>query len=78
MKNSTGGRNSESEVLIELAATIGGRSLDVIVGIADMKVSDDAGVTLVTHSVGSSIGVAVYDPQATNVLIESFGNSTIY
>ncbi len=27
-----------------------------------MKVSDDPGVTLVTHSLGSCIGVAVYDP----------------
>ena len=52
--------------------------MDFIVGIADVKVGDDAGVTLVTHSVGSSIGVAVYDRQATNVLIEGFGNSTIY
>ena len=27
-----------------------------------MKVSDDPGVTLATHSLGSCIGVAVYDP----------------
>jgi chemotaxis protein CheD len=27
-----------------------------------MKVSDDPGVTLVTHSLGSCIGLAVYDP----------------
>ncbi|MCK4389084.1 MAG: chemotaxis protein CheD [Desulfobacterales bacterium] len=36
--------------------------MNIIVGIADMKVSDDPGVTLVTHSLGSCIGVAVYDP----------------
>ena len=29
-----------------------------------MKVSDDRGVTLVTHSLGSCIGLAVYDPVA--------------
>jgi len=29
-----------------------------------MKVSDDPGVTLVTHSLGSCIGLAVYDPVA--------------
>lgn len=34
------------------------------IGIADMKVSDDRGVTLVTHSLGSCIGLAVYDPVA--------------
>ena len=36
----------------------------VNVSIADMKVSDDCGVTLVTHSLGSCIGLAVYDPVA--------------
>ncbi len=41
-----------------------GRALNCIVGIADMKVSDDPKVTLVTHSLGSCIGVAVYDPVA--------------
>ena len=38
--------------------------LNCIVGIADMKVSDDPKVTLVTHALGSCIGVAVYDPVA--------------
>ncbi len=32
-----------------------------IVGIADMKVSSDPKETLVTHSLGSCIGLAVYD-----------------
>ncbi|MBW1741183.1 MAG: chemotaxis protein CheD [Deltaproteobacteria bacterium] len=36
--------------------------MDVIVGVADMKVSDDPSVTLVTHSLGSCIGLTVYDP----------------
>ena len=36
--------------------------MDVIVGVADMKVSRDPRVILVTHSLGSCIGVAVYDP----------------
>ncbi len=38
--------------------------MNITVGIADMKVSDDPGVTLVTHSLGSCIGLAVYDPVA--------------
>ena len=36
--------------------------MDLIVGVADMKVSRDPHVILVTHSLGSCIGVAVYDP----------------
>jgi chemotaxis protein CheD len=38
------------------------KTLNVTIGIADMKVSGDPEVTLVTHSLGSCIGVAVYDP----------------
>jgi len=38
--------------------------LNVVVGIADMKVSKDPTATLVTHSLGSCIGLAVYDPVA--------------
>lgn len=38
--------------------------MNITVGTADMKVSDDPGVTLVTHSLGSCIGLAVYDPVA--------------
>ncbi|MBN1842034.1 MAG: chemotaxis protein CheD [Deltaproteobacteria bacterium] len=38
--------------------------MNINVGIADMKVSDDPDVTLATHSLGSCIGVAVYDPVA--------------
>ena len=39
-----------------------GQALNCIVGIADMKVSDDPNVILVTHALGSCIGLAVYDP----------------
>jgi len=38
--------------------------VDIVVGIADMKISDDPRVALVTHSLGSCIGLTVYDPQA--------------
>ncbi|MBN1841798.1 MAG: chemotaxis protein CheD [Deltaproteobacteria bacterium] len=38
--------------------------MNVTVGIADMKVSDDPAATLITHSLGSCIGVAIYDPVA--------------
>lgn len=36
--------------------------MDMKVGVGDMKVSNDLTVTLVTHSLGSCIGLAVYDP----------------
>ncbi len=36
--------------------------MNIIVGVADMQISDDPGVTLVTHSLGSCIGLTVYDP----------------
>ena len=36
--------------------------MNIIVGVADMKVSDDRGAILITHSLGSCIGVAIYDP----------------
>ena len=35
-----------------------------IVGVADMKVASMAGDVLVTHALGSCLGVAVYDPVA--------------
>jgi chemotaxis protein CheD len=35
--------------------------MDIIVGVSDMKVSNDIGSTLVTYSLGSCIGVAIYD-----------------
>lgn len=35
---------------------------DLIVGVGDMKVSDDPDTILATYSLGSCIGVAVYDP----------------
>lgn len=37
--------------------------MPVVVGVADMKVSNQAGHLLVTHALGSCIGVAIYDPQ---------------
>lgn len=36
----------------------------IIVGVADMKVSQQPGSMLITYSLGSCIGVAVYDPVA--------------
>lgn len=38
-------------------------SMNLIVGVSDMKVSNDPGAVLVTYSLGSCIGIAVYDPQ---------------
>lgn len=35
-----------------------------IVGVADMKIASAAGDVLVTHALGSCLGVAVYDPAA--------------
>jgi chemotaxis protein CheD len=35
-----------------------------IVGVADMKISKDVGDLIVTHALGSCLGVAVYDPAA--------------
>lgn len=34
----------------------------IVVDIADMRISDNPGDTLVTYSLGSCIGVAIYDP----------------
>ncbi len=36
----------------------------IIVGIADMRVSNDPSAILVTYSLGSCIGVSIYDPVA--------------
>lgn len=36
--------------------------MNIIVGVADMKVSNDPEAILVTHSLGSCIGLAIYDP----------------
>lgn len=38
--------------------------MEHIVGVADMKVSNRTGDTIVTDSLGSCIGLAIYDPQA--------------
>lgn len=36
--------------------------MDLVVGVADMKVSNDQADVLVTYSLGSCIGIAIYDP----------------
>ncbi len=38
--------------------------MNIVVGIADMKISNDPDVTIITHALGSCIGLVVYDPQA--------------
>ena len=37
----------------------------ITIGVADMKVSNDPEATLVTYSLGSCIGVAIYDPKVS-------------
>ncbi len=36
--------------------------MNIIVGVADMQVTNDPGCTLVTYALGSCIGVTIYDP----------------
>lgn len=36
----------------------------IVVGVADMQLSNDAGSALVTYALGSCIGVTIYDPIA--------------
>ncbi len=38
--------------------------MNIIVGVSDMKTSNNPDATLVTYSLGSCIGVAIYDPFA--------------
>ena len=38
--------------------------MKLVVGVADMKVSNDPGGVLVTYSLGSCIGIAIHDPKA--------------
>jgi len=40
----------------------GGAKLKVVVGVADMKVSNKTGDEIITYSLGSCIGIAVFDP----------------
>ncbi len=35
-----------------------------VVGVADMKISSEPGDTVVTHALGSCLGIAAYDPAA--------------
>lgn len=37
---------------------------NIIVGVSDMKVSDDANSSIITYSLGSCIGIAIYDSVA--------------
>ena len=37
---------------------------ELIVGISDLKVSNNPGDVLITYALGSCIGVAVFDPKA--------------
>ncbi|HDY88321.1 MAG TPA: chemotaxis protein CheD [bacterium] len=43
---------------------IGTQSKVHTIGVADMKVSDDPDSTLVTYSLGSCLGIVIYDPVA--------------
>jgi chemotaxis protein CheD len=38
--------------------------MKIIVGIADMQVADNPGASLITYSLGSCIGITIYDPVA--------------
>ncbi len=38
--------------------------MNIIVGVSDMKVSNDPGDSIVTYSLGSCIGIAIFDPVA--------------
>lgn len=38
--------------------------MNLVVGVSDMKASNDSKETLITYSLGSCIGIAVYDPIA--------------
>lgn len=44
---------------------VGKNGTNIIIGVADMKVSNDPASTLVTYSLGSCLGVMIYDPVAT-------------
>jgi len=37
--------------------------MQLVVGVADMKISNQTQQLIVTHALGSCIGVAVYDPK---------------
>ena len=36
--------------------------MDIIVGVSDMKISNDPRATIVTYSLGSCVGITIYDP----------------
>jgi chemotaxis protein CheD len=36
--------------------------MDIIVGVSDMKISNDPRATIVTYSLGSCVGITLYDP----------------
>ncbi|MDY6986638.1 MAG: chemotaxis protein CheD [Thermodesulfobacteriota bacterium] len=39
--------------------------MNIVVGVSDMKVSNDPESVIVTYSLGSCIGIAIYDPTAS-------------
>jgi chemotaxis protein CheD len=45
-------------------STLTGASRRLVVGVADMKLSNRADDVLVTHALGSCIGITIYDPVA--------------
>jgi len=38
--------------------------MEIIIGVADMKVSNDSEAVLITYSLGSCIGLSIYDSVA--------------
>jgi len=42
--------------------------VNIVVGVSDMKVSNDVDSVLITYSLGSCIGIAVYDSEARRPL----------
>lgn len=48
----------------ELAPVSRSRAAQVIVGVADVKVSNDPAARLITYALGSCLGIAVHDPVA--------------
>ena len=54
------GERSNHVTLLEQNTT---PAMNTVIGIADLQVSDDPRVTLVTYSLGSCIGVSIWDPK---------------
>lgn len=56
------GPDSTENLSYKIGKALRGKQLNITVGIADMQVSNNPDATLVTYSLGSCIGVMVYDP----------------